>query len=230
MNYSRLFTILIITVFTVACGDDNATSQTDTKASPAAVTQEANQPLEAPAINAVRQQGDATSTSSNETANPVAESVTEKAAEITEQPTETVTAVPEVKTESPASPSGSVQTHTINAEARVFNPEILYIQLGDTVQWKNMTSHNSVTYVVPDGSAGWGEHGKLPGGSFSATPDKEGVYGYACEPHVGFGMVGVVVVGTPTQEMVDAAMAKADAELQGPFRRIIGKLNKIVIP
>jgi len=117
----------------------------------------------------------------------------------------------------------------VNAEARVFNPAIVYLQPGDTVKWSNMTSHNAVTYVVPDGATGWGEHGQLPGGSFSATPDKEGVYGYACEPHVGFGMVGVVVVGTPTQEMVDAAKTKADAELQGPFRRLLGTINKVEV-
>ena len=118
---------------------------------------------------------------------------------------------------------------TVNAEARIFKPDIVYIQPGDTVKWNNMTSHNSVTYVAPEGSAGWGTKGQLPGGSFSATPDKEGVYGYACEPHVGFGMVGVVVVGTPTQEMVDAAMAKADAELQGPFRRLLGSIKKVEV-
>ncbi len=230
MFYSRLFTILIFVVIIGACGDDEATTQTESKAPAVAVTQEADQPQGSPANSAVQSQEDTKSEPSTEITNPVAEGITEKADEITEQPTDSATTVPETTTKSPASSSGSAQTHTINAEARVFNPEIVYIQLGDTVQWKNMTSHNSVTYVVPDGAAGWGEHGKLPGGSFSATPDKEGVYGYACEPHVGFGMVGVVVVGTPTQAMVDAAMTKADAELQGPFRRIIGKINKIVIP
>lgn len=116
---------------------------------------------------------------------------------------------------------------TVNAEARVFNPAIVYIQPGDTVKWNNMTSHNSVTYVHPEGSAGWGEHGKLPGGSFSATPDKPGIYGYACEPHVGFGMVGVVVVGDVSADDVAAAKKKAMTDLQGPFKRIIGKINKI---
>lgn len=117
----------------------------------------------------------------------------------------------------------------VNAEARVFNPAIVYIELGDTVKFNNMTSHNAVTYVAPEGSKGFGTHGELPGGSFSATPDKEGIYGYACEPHVGFGMVGVVVVGPVTQEMKDAAKKKAMETLEGPFKRIIGKINKIEV-
>jgi pseudoazurin len=117
----------------------------------------------------------------------------------------------------------------VNAEARVFNPAIVYIELGDTVRWTNMTSHNAVSYVVPEGSKGFGTKGELPGGSFSATPDKEGIYGYVCEPHVGFGMVGVIVVGPVTQEMKDAAKKKAMETLEGPFKRVIGKINKIEV-
>ena len=119
--------------------------------------------------------------------------------------------------------------HTINAEARVYNPGIVYAQPGDTIQWTNMTSHNAVSYVKPDGATGFGEKGQLPGGSFSATPDKEGIYGYVCEPHIGFGMVGVIVIGNVSQEMKDATLKKADETLQGPFRRLIGMLNKVEV-
>ena len=118
---------------------------------------------------------------------------------------------------------------TVNAEARVYNPAIVYINPGDTVHWNNMTSHNNVTYVLPEGATGWGEHGQLPGASFSATPDKEGVYGYVCEPHIGFGMVGVVVVGPSTAEKKEAALKTAQDSLQGPFRRLIGTINKIEV-
>ena len=119
------------------------------------------------------------------------------------------------------------EEHVVNAEARIFKPDTIYIQPGDTVVWHNMTSHNAVAYVVPEGAEGFGEHGKLPGGSFSATLEKEGIYGYVCEPHIGFGMAGVIAVGTITQEMKDAAMKDAMDNLQGPFRRLIGKIKKL---
>ena len=124
--------------------------------------------------------------------------------------------------------SAFAEDHAVNAEARVYKPDMLYIALGDTVNFNNMTSHNNVTYVKPEGSAGWGEHGKFPGGSLSVTPDKEGIYGYVCEPHIGFGMLGVVVVGKVTQEMKDAAMADA-MKLEGPFRRLIGKIKQVQV-
>ena len=117
--------------------------------------------------------------------------------------------------------------HVVNAEARVFNPAIIYIQPGDTVKFNNMTSHNAPSYIVPEGGEAFGEKGKLPGGSFSVTPKGEGIYGYACKPHVGFRMVGVIVVGDVTAEDKAAAKQTAMDTLQGPFKRIIGKINKV---
>ena len=127
----------------------------------------------------------------------------------------------------PPAPVGAAQTHTINAEARAFNPDIVYIQPGDTVGWINMTSHNSVSIdgLIPAGATPW--RGQL-GENLKVTLTVEGIYGYVCEPHIGFGMMGVIVVGKPAN--LAEVKAYADKNLQGPFRRILGKLNKVVIP
>jgi pseudoazurin len=116
------------------------------------------------------------------------------------------------------------EEHMVNAQARVFVPDILYIQPGDTVHWVNMTSHDTVSQegLVPEGYEGW--RGDI-GENLSVTLDKEGVYAYVCEPHIGFGMAGVIVVGKPVN--IDAAMDYARANLQGPYRRLIGKLLKV---
>lgn len=116
------------------------------------------------------------------------------------------------------------ETHVINAEARVFAPDIMYIQPGDSVQWQNMTSHDTVSIegLVPQGAQPW--RGAL-GENLGITLTVEGVYAYVCEPHIGFGMMGVIVVGKPVN--IDASMAYAQEKLQGPFRRIIGKLLKV---
>jgi pseudoazurin len=120
--------------------------------------------------------------------------------------------------------AGAQETHVINAQARVFAPEILHIQPGDSVQWDNMTSHNTVSVegLIPEGAEPW--RGQL-GENLGITLTMEGVYAYVCEPHIGFGMMGVIVVGKPVN--IDAAMAYAQEKLQGPYRRIIGKLLKV---
>ena len=115
--------------------------------------------------------------------------------------------------------------HVVNAAAREFKPAIIYIQPGDSVKFINMTSHNAVTYLIPEGGTGWGEKGKLAGSSL-ITPalNTEGIYGYVCEPHIGFGMVGVVVVGAVSADEIAAMKERAMTELEGPFKRLIGKI------
>lgn len=119
------------------------------------------------------------------------------------------------------------ETHVVNAEARVFNPAIIYINPGDTVAWTNMTSHNTVSVegLIPEGAEHW--RGAL-GENLKIKLDIEGIYAYVCEPHIGFGMVGVIVVGKP--DNLEAVKSKAQEILEGPYRRIIGKLNKVEIP
>ena len=116
------------------------------------------------------------------------------------------------------------ENHLINAQTRIFAPDILYIQPGDSVQWQNMTSHDTVSIegLIPEGAQAW--RGAI-GENLGITLTVEGVYAYVCEPHIGFGMMGVIVVGKPVN--IDAAMAFAQEKLQGPFRRIIGKLLKV---
>ena len=121
----------------------------------------------------------------------------------------------------------SAAEHTVNAEARVFKPAIIYIAEGDTVNFTNMTSHNAVSYLTPEGGTEFGTRGQFPGGSFNVKPDKPGIWGYVCEPHIGFGMVGVIVVGDVSEEDKAAAKKKAMETLEGPFKRVIGKVNKV---
>lgn len=122
------------------------------------------------------------------------------------------------------SDASMAEDHVINAQARAFVPDILYIQPGDTVQWVNMTSHDTVSQdvLLPEGGQGW--RGAL-GENMKVTPAVEGVYPYVCEPHIGFGMVGVIVVGKPAN--IDAVMVTAEEKLQGPFRRLIPKLAQV---
>ena len=46
------------------------------------------------------------------------------------------------------------QIHVVNAEARIFNPDVIYVKPGDNVRFVNMTSHDAVSInqvPLPDG-------------------------------------------------------------------------------
>jgi len=126
------------------------------------------------------------------------------------------------------------EDHVINAKARSFDPAIVYIKVGDVVKWINMTSHNVRSIIVPghvsaDGNWTYPGFRSKMGQNYSLRFEDKGIYGYVCEPHIGFGMVGFIVVGETTQEDIDRVKnAYVVKDLRGPYRRLIGKLNKIV--
>ena len=116
--------------------------------------------------------------------------------------------------------------HTIKAGSRAFETEILYVAPGDNVKFSNMNSHNSqsVEGLIPEGAEAWvGGMGE----NISLKLDKPGIYSYVCLPHIGFGMVGVIVVGDVSADDIAAYKQNAMDTLEGPFRRLIGKINKV---
>ena len=236
LNNLRTLLLTAAFVFVVtACGEDDTSSQ-KSAAPPAATPATPTGPVTPAACPTVAESAPAALPTPVPVA-PIAEPpVPKKTVTVTEPPPATpapvtktppaaAPAAPENTTPAPA--GGPAQTHTINAEARAFNPDIVYIQPGDTVAWINMTSHNSVSIagLIPAGASPW--RGQL-GENLKVTLTVEGIYGYVCEPHIGFGMMGVIVVGKPSN--LEEVKATADKNLQGPFRRILGKLNKVVIP
>ena len=120
----------------------------------------------------------------------------------------------------------SAADHTIKAGARAFETPVIYVGVGDNVQFTNMNSHNSVTVneLLPEGAEGWASG---MGENLALTMTVPGIYSYVCQPHIGFGMVGVIVVGDVSQADIDAYKQKAMDTLQGPYRRLLGKINKI---
>jgi len=120
----------------------------------------------------------------------------------------------------------SAKDHVIKAGPRAFENAILYVAEGDKVAFSNMTSHNSqsVEGLIPEGATAW--QGGM-GENISLTMEKPGIYSYVCLPHIGFGMVGVIVVGDVSADDIAAYKAKALEVLEGPFRRLLGKINKV---
>lgn len=120
----------------------------------------------------------------------------------------------------------SAADHVIKAGPRAFENAILYVAEGDKVAFSNMNSHNSqsVEGLIPEGATPWA--GAM-GDNISLTMEKSGIYSYVCLPHIGFGMVGVIVVGDVSADDIAAYKQTAMDTLEGPFRRLLGKINKV---
>lgn len=121
----------------------------------------------------------------------------------------------------PAS-AAEVQVKMLNKGADgafVFEPALVKIAPGDTVRFvPTDKGHNveSIPGMIPDGVAPF--TGKM-GEETAIVFEKPGVYGYKCKPHYPMGMVGLVVVGAPSN--LDAAKAVAQP---GRAKAVFGAL------
>lgn len=103
-------------------------------------------------------------------------------------------------------------THTVEmlnkndaGDRQVFDPPVIKIAVNDAVNFvATDRGHNSASNkdMLPDGAAEW--KGDI-NGDIEVQFTVPGVYGYFCTPHQSAGMVGLVLVGDVTQEMIDEA-------------------------
>jgi len=113
------------------------------------------------------------------------------------------------------------KTHTVNGRATSFSPNILFINPGDTVQWQNMTIHDSVSMegLIPEGAEPWvfklGQNGAV-------TLTEEGVYIYKCNPHYPLGMVAAIIVGKPVN--IEQVQANATGRSKGIVIKVVKAL------
>ena len=90
------------------------------------------------------------------------------------------------------------EVHMLNKGAEgamVFEPAFVKVAPGDTVTFiPTDKGHNVETIkgMIPEGAEAF--KSKM-NENYKVTFDKAGAYGVKCTPHVGMGMVGVVVVG-----------------------------------
>ena len=114
-----------------------------------------------------------------------------------------------------------VQMLTTSANgSMVFQPAIIRVAPGDTVTFvPTQPTHNaeSIPGIMPAGATAFRGRINQP---VTVTFDRAGVYGYKCAPHLGMGMVGLVVVGNGGTNL---AAARA-VSLPGRARQVMGNL------
>jgi len=161
----------------------------------------------APAADA----GDQTAT----TEQPAASSQTESATEPTEKADDEAGTSETASTESDADTGGG-ESYTVTARSTSYDPMVLQINPGDSVNWTNMSGHN-VNF----------EEGNIPaeaepwrtsiGQNVSRTFEQEGLYLYKCDPHFSLGMVGAIIVGEPDN------VAEVEKNAKGMYKRALAK-------
>jgi len=109
--------------------------------------------------------------------------------------------------------------------ANVFAPDILYVQLGDTVTFvPTDTGHNTASKrgMIPEGAEPWNSPMDE---EFSITLTVPGVYGYVCLPHYEMGMVGLIVVGEDAPNLDEAAKVRHPGAAGSAFRGLLEDLK-----
>lgn len=108
--------------------------------------------------------------------------------------------------------------------AMVFSPAIVKVAPGDTVTFvPTHPTHNaeSISGMLPSGAPAFKGQLSKP---LTVKFTKAGVYGYKCTPHYGMGMVGAVVVGSPSN-LATAKGVNHPGLAKKRFAQILGGVN-----
>ena len=131
------------------------------------------------------------------------------------------------KSEPTEQPAGEFEVNMLNQGAdgaMVFEPSVLKIAVGDTVTFKPTNpGHNSASIdgMIPPGANSW------DGGmsqEVKVTFTEEGTYVYQCTPHLMMAMVGVIVVGDASVNLI--AIKDAAAEKKSGFMMSAQRLDE----
>ncbi len=103
---------------------------------------------------------------------------------------------------------GFAQDHIIEVSNNIYTPANLTITQGESVEWVNLEGSHNVngdqgTYPGNPESFGNGAASSMAW-TYEYTFTVPGTYSYQCDPHVGFGMVGTIIVeaGVVTGDLV----------------------------
>ena len=103
-------------------------------------------------------------------------------------------------------PSEGTAATVIMTTGLAFDPSVVTVKVGDTVEWRNKSilTHTVTTdptvaakssdVRVPEGAVVFDSGAVFPGEVFRYTFKVPGIYSYICEPHQRFGMSGTIVV------------------------------------
>lgn len=93
-------------------------------------------------------------------------------------------------------PLNAQRSHVVDVTNNIYTPAELTINVGDTVIWTNSQGFHNVngtTDTYPSNPESFG-NSTGSGWTYSYVFNTVGSYDYQCDPHVGFGMTGIINV------------------------------------
>ena len=98
--------------------------------------------------------------------------------------------------------SSSQSLHVVQLTHSTFDPEVLRITAGDTVEWVNETDYHNVNGSREYYRSNLESFGNAPGTdwTYRFVFDNPGTYDYHCDPHLSVGMRGQVIVSAKKNE------------------------------
>lgn len=113
-----------------------------------------------------------------------------------------------------------------SGQTYAYAPDLIRLQPGDSVMFRPTDKgHNAITIdgMLPDGAAridvGFNKEIKI-------TFDRPGIYGVKCVPHVGLGMVGLIIVGEPNDtNAIREATAKLPPKARARMEELLRQLE-----
>ena len=94
-----------------------------------------------------------------------------------------------------------------------FVPSTLTISLGDTVEFTNTGGFHNVNATLstfPNNPQGFGNTVSSSNWSLQHIFTVSGTYNYQCDPHVGMGMIGTIIVNPPSNTVYDIVSNSTD--------------------
>ena len=110
--------------------------------------------------------------------------------------------------------SANSTTHTVIANNNNnFVPSSLNINLGDTVDFINTGGFHNVNGTLaafPNNPQGFGNSVSSSNWTYQFVFNVAGSYNYHCDPHAGMGMVGTIIVSSPSNTVYDIVSGSTD--------------------
>ena len=107
-------------------------------------------------------------------------------------------------------------------EFDTYIPEIIHINVGDSVEWLPTNEGHNVEFIMTPTMVSLPEKSKM-NEPYSMIFQEAGIYVYGCTPHLNTGMLGLIVVGNDFHNIEDINEIKLSPVANSVLKRLAKK-------